>query len=304
MGGVDFFPILQAAVADLLITYSPEFQRWGVDIFLAVMTIRVAMFAWALMGGGISDPRWPGALLVMKILLGYEFITFYSTPDPLFGISFSHLITDQMTRFAVILSGSVVTTVFVTLSDILSRFIPLGLTEYAGLPVYFLAYTAIVAAQLVTVVIVGFAFIAQAVLVLVGPLFVCLFLVPHLDRLFWSWLWALLQYSFLPVCGFAYMFIGATFLTRVLTTLPPAITLDLYPTYGALVILMAAIYTVGFLMIPSLNAAIFHGGGSHNVAGMAMGAAAAGARFFAASAASPAAAASPLATARQVPSAL
>lgn len=279
MLGVDYFPVLQASVASLLTTYLPEFQRFGVNIFLAAATLRLAFFGYALMLGGIGDPRLPFLATMLRITLAGLFINYYSTPDPVFGTSFSHLITDQMIRFTTVLNVNAVTLAFTTLSDIMGRFIPpTGLFVFSPYIVYSLVLVVILAAQVVTLIIVAFGFIAQAVLVLVGPLFVCLFLVPHLDRLFYSWLNALIQYSFLPVIGYAYILVGLTLMSQILAGLPSAITVDLYPTYGVIVIVLVLTYVVGFLFIPSLNAAIFSGGGAHSVAGMAIGAAVGGAR--------------------------
>ena len=63
--------------------------------------------------------------------------------------------------------------------------------------------------------------IATAVCGLVGPIFVPFFIVPKLDFLFWGWLKAFLQYSFIPVIAIAFLMIFEQFVYRYVTTLPP-----------------------------------------------------------------------------------
>ena len=55
--------------------------------------------------------------------------------------------------------------------------------------------------------IIGFGLIAQAVLLLVGPVFVPFLVVPKMDWLFWGWFKAFLQYSFYQVVASALVYI-------------------------------------------------------------------------------------------------
>ena len=58
-----------------------------------------------------------------KIAIGFTIITFYETPDPVFGYSFSGLIVETMAKFAAILDASVVMLVVTTLDGILAKFV-------------------------------------------------------------------------------------------------------------------------------------------------------------------------------------
>ena len=74
--------------------------------------------------------------------------------------------------------------------------------------------------------------IASAICALVGPLFVPFFIVPTLEWLFWGWLKAFIQYSFMPVIANAFIFVFERFLSRFLQTLPPGLRFEEQLLYG------------------------------------------------------------------------
>ena len=80
-------------------------------------------------------------------------------------------------------------------------------------------------AQFALLFVVSFSMIASAVCGLVGPLFVPFFIVPTLEWLFWGWLKAFIQYSFMLVIANAFIFVFEKFLSRYLQTLPPGLRL-------------------------------------------------------------------------------
>ena len=111
----------------------------------------------------------------------------------MFGYSFSDLIVSTMARFAAILDASVVTLVVTTLDGILGKFVEPGYTELLANIIYFTVFFFVSAAKVISLIIIGFSLFAQAVLVLVGPLFCSLFLVPHFKRYFFGWMDSLIQ---------------------------------------------------------------------------------------------------------------
>jgi type IV secretory pathway VirB6-like protein len=149
-----------------------------------------------------------------------------------------------------------------TLDGILAKFVAPGYTELLANIIYFAVFFFVTLAKVVSLIIIGFSLFAQAVLVLLGPLFCSLFLVPHFKRYFVGWLDALVQYSFLQVTAYAYMLVGITLLAGVATSVPKGLTSDLYLTYGAMVLVFLLTYLGGFFMIPALNASIFGGAAS------------------------------------------
>jgi type IV secretion system protein VirB6 len=170
-----------------------------------------------------------------------------------------------MARFAAILDASVVTLVVTTLDGILGKFVEPGFTELLANIIYFTVFFFVSAAKVISLIIVGFSLFAQAVLVLLGPLFCSLFLVPHFKRYFFGWMDSLIQYSFLQVTAYAYMLVGLKLLGEVFSTVPKGLTSDLYLTYGAMVLIYILTYLGGFFLIPTLNASIFSGVASASI---------------------------------------
>jgi type IV secretory pathway VirB6-like protein len=265
-GGLDYFSVMQGAVTDMLLNFRPVFEQWSLNVFWAVVTINLAFLTFQFMTNR-SGHDWSFVVgwTLLKISMGRFFVVYYSTPDPLLGVSFSHLITVQMKRFASILDASGTQQVVTALDRISLSFIPPGWGEWWNTLLYFVLFMVISAAKVAAFAIIALGLLGQAILVLLGPIFVCLFLVPGLDQLFWGWLRALLQYSFLPVMAYAYLFIGAHIFTNVLGHLPPGITTDMLPTLGTQVGIIITTWLWCFKYIPSINAAIFHGGGAHHV---------------------------------------
>ena len=87
------------------------------------------------------------------------------------------------------------------------------------------------------------------------------FIVPKLDWLFWSWLKAFIQYSFIPVVAFAFLMVFERFMFSYLTTLPPGITEDCTWYTGFRRVVVIGTFVIGILLVPSLTSSIFSGQG-------------------------------------------
>ena len=130
---------------------------------------------------------------------------------------------------------------------------------------YWLMLIVLTLAKVISLASVSFGLIASAVCALLGPIFVPFFIVPKLDWLFWSWLKAFIQYSFIPVVSFAFLMIFERFVFNYLTTLPPGITEDLYLVYGLQSLVVIGTFVVGILLVPSLTSSIFSGQGGQSI---------------------------------------
>ena len=108
---------------------------------------------------------------------------------------------------------------------------------------------------------VAFGLIASAVCALVGPIFVPFFIVPKLDWLFWSWLKAFIQYSFIPVVAFAFLMVFERFVLPVRDDAAAedhrGRVQDLRPCRRVVVI--GDVLSSGILLVPSLTSSIFSG---------------------------------------------
>jgi hypothetical protein len=114
-------------------------------------------------------------------------------------------------------------------------------------------------AQFAILFVVSFGMIASAVCALLGPLFVPFFIVPTLEWLFWNWLKAFIQYSFVPVVANAFIFVFERFLSRYLQTLPPGMRFEEQLLYGVHAVMILVTFTVGVLLVPSMTSSIFSG---------------------------------------------
>jgi type IV secretory pathway VirB6-like protein len=265
--GYDPIATVQQAITSLLLTHEPQFLAIGLRMFLSFATIVLAWYGIRMMMAPrqAEDHLWGFARLVLVISFGYAMITFYEAPLPGIGTSFSNLITDQTAYLASVLSAQSVqnaqqslTTLWNALEQpdawsILANLLYWGMLILIGL------------AQFALLFVVSFGMIASAVCALFGPLFIPFFIVPMLEWLFWNWLKALIQYSFMQVVANAFILIFERFLSRYLQTLPPGLRLEEQLLYGVHAVMILLTFTVGVLLVPSLTSSIFSGRGGESV---------------------------------------
>ncbi len=121
------------------------------------------------------------------------------------------------------------------------------------------------AAQAIAIVVIAYGFIATAVCVLVGPIFIPFFIVPKLEWLFWGWFRCFIQYAFYQVIAAAVVFIIGNLILGILNLQPNGSisTVQLLGWFPVLLItFVASIYVL--LKVPALTNHIFSGtsGGS------------------------------------------
>jgi hypothetical protein len=258
---------LQNAISDLLLTHEPEFLAFGNRLFLSFATVLIVWHGLKMMWtpGPLGHDLFGFAKLLLWISFGYSFIAFYESPIPGIDVSFSNLITDQAHYFAHILDARSLELMYEHLDDLWSQFMQPDAWSILANLVYWLLLIVITLAKVASLAIVAFGLIASAVCALLGPIFVPFFIVPRLDWLFWSWLKAFIQYSFVPVVAFAFLMIFERFVFNYLTTLPPGITEDLYLVYGIQALVIIGTFCLGILMVPSLTSSIFSGQAGQSV---------------------------------------
>jgi hypothetical protein len=124
---------------------------------------------------------------------------------------------------------------------------------------YFLVALAVTAARVVLLAVIAYGLVATGVAVLVGPVFIPFFLIPHLDWLFWGWLKSLVQYAFYQVIAQAFVFVFGSFLINFLDAFPPPYTVDRLLVSGFHLIFLLVAFVYGLLKVPSLTSALFSG---------------------------------------------
>src|SRR4029077_1456543 len=202
------------------------------------------------------------ASLLITIAFGFGMITFYSQPIPGFGVSFYHLIIDQGLDLSNQLNHALVQEIWDRLTGLYwgmetpALTIALNVLEILR---YLLTVLCLLAAMAAVFVVIAFGYVAAAIAVLLGPIFIPFFIVPQMEWLFWGWLKALIQYAFYPVVANAYLFVFGNLLIHFIDSHPPPydgamLTVLFFP----LVLLLIA-FTFGILKIPSLVNSLFTG---------------------------------------------
>ena len=86
---------------------------------------------------------------------------------------------------------------------------------------YGITIIALILAQAAVFAVIAYGYVAAAIAVLLGPIFIPFFIVPQMEWLFWGWLKSLIQYSFYPVVGNAYVFVFGNLLIHFVDSHPP-----------------------------------------------------------------------------------
>jgi len=271
MGTPDSMSDLFAFLTNLMTTHASLFQNIGLNLFRGFAVILLAWFGIqaalnsATGHHGFHLDRF--ATLVITIAFGYAMIHYYSNPIPGIGSSFYRLITDEGSSLANQLNAATLQEVKQRLDSMyLSMESPTMIFASALEILHFVILVlAIARAEASAFAIIAFGYIAAAVVVLVGPVFVPFFIVPQMEWLFWNWLKALLQYSFYPVIANAYVFVMGSLLNHFVDSHPPpydgaAMALLFLP----LLFLLIA-FTYGIVKIPLLVNSIFAGRSGESV---------------------------------------
>jgi len=265
--GYDPIGTVQQAITALLTANEPAFIALGARLFRSFAVILLAWYGirWML---GAADPaeRFFGfARLLLVIAFGYAMITFYESPIPGLDSSFSNLVTDQTAYLASTLSARSIQDAQQTLSTLWNALEQPDPWSILANLLYWTLLVVIGLAQFAVLFVVSFGMIASAVCALLGPLFIPFFIVPTLEWLFWNWLKAFVQYSFMPVVANAFIFVFERFLSRFLQSLPPGLRLEDQLLYGVHAIMILVTFTVGVLLVPSLTSSIFSGRSGESV---------------------------------------
>jgi hypothetical protein len=265
--GYDPIGTVQQAIVSLLNIHEPLFLAMGTRLFMSFAVVLIAWYCIRWMFGGDSNGvrAFGFARLLLVMAFGYSMIVFYEAPIPGVGTSFSNLITDQAVFLASTLSAQSVQNAqesLVTLWTALEQ--PDAWSILANL-LYWTLLIVIGLGQFAVLFVVSFGMVASAVCALLGPIFIPFFIVPTLEWLFWGWLKAFVQYSFMPVVANAFIFVFERFLSRYLQTLPPGMRLEDQLLYGIHAVMILLTFTVGVLLVPSLTSSIFSGRSGESV---------------------------------------
>jgi hypothetical protein len=265
----DFLQFIFQAINNLLTQNLGFFDAMGQNLFRMFATILIVWYgvksALSAAGGKTPFHFDNFAALLLTISFGFAMVNYYSTPIPGIGASFHNLVTDEAQFLAGRIDQAQLQTVVAHVADFESRIDSPGVADFLGTIIYAIVMILLAAAQAIAIVVIAYGFIATAVCVLVGPVFIPFFIVPKLEWLFWGWFKCFIQYAFYQVVASAVVFVIANLILGILGLQPTGAisTAQLIGLFPVLFItFLAAIY--GLLKIPALTNHIFSGtaGGS------------------------------------------
>src|SRR5437762_11940882 len=275
----DFLQFIFQAINNLLTRNLGFFDAMGQNLFRSFATILVVWYgvksALSSAGGKHFLHFDNFASLLLTISFGFAMVNYYSTPIPGIGTSFHNLVTDESQFLANKIDQTELQTVVERVADFESRIDSPGVADFLGTLIYAVVIILLAAAQGIAIVVIAYGFIATAVCVLVGPLFVPFFIVPKLEWLFWGWLRCFIQYSFYQVIAAAVVYVIANLILGIMDLQPKGTisTVQLLEAFPVLFItFLASIYSL--LKIPALTNHIFSGtagGSSAGIVGSVVG---------------------------------
>jgi len=281
----DFLQFLYQAIQNLLTENLGFFDAMGQNLFRMFATI---LIVWYGVKSALSSASGKHAFqfdhfasLLLTIAFGFAMINYYSAPIPGIGTSFHNLITDEAQFLANKINQTELQVIVDRIGDFEARIDAPGVTDFLGMAIYIIVIVLLATAQAISIVVIAYGFVATAVCVLVGPIFVPFFIVPKLEWLFWGWLRCFLEYAFYEVIAAAVVYIIGNLIIGVLTLQGTGniSTLELMGWFPVLLItFVASIYVL--LKVPSLTTQIFSGSAGGSSAGILEGPAAAVSKEF------------------------
>lgn len=268
----DFLQFIFQAINNLLTQNLGFFDTMGQNLFRSFATILIAWYGIksALSAASGKHPFHFDnfASLLLTISFGFAMVNYYSTPIPGVGTSFHNLVTDESQFLAAKIDQAQLQTVIERVADFETRLDSPGWGDLVGTAIYVVVIILLAAAQAIAIVVIAYGFIATAVCVLVGPVFIPFFIVPKLEWLFWGWFRAFIQYAFYQVIAAAVVFVIGNLILGVLKLPTGTIsTVQLMGWFPVLFItFLGSIYAL--LKIPALTNHIFSGTAGGSSAGI------------------------------------
>jgi type IV secretory pathway VirB6-like protein len=265
----DYLQFIFQAIGSLLTENLGFFDTMGQNLFRTFATILVVWYgvksALAAEGGKHPFQFDNFASLLLTVSFGFAMANYYTAPIPGIGSSFHNLVTNESQFLANKINQTELQTVVEHVNDFEARMDAPGVTDLLGTLFYAVVIVLLAAAQAAAIVVIAYGFIATAVCVLLGPVFIPFFIVPKLEWLFWGWLRCFVQYAFYQVIAAAVVFIIGNLILGILGLQPVGAisTVQLIEEFPVLFItFLASIYAL--LKVPALTSHIFSGtaGGS------------------------------------------
>jgi type IV secretory pathway VirB6-like protein len=197
--------------------------------------------------------------LILMIALGLGMLTYYSTPIPGTSYSFSDLITKEGLNLSNQIESSQTQSIANTITAQEQQLgAPPGSFNILEDLTYLLIAVLLALMEAAAFAVIAYGYVASAVCVLIGPIFIPWFIVPKMDWLFWGWLKAFIGFSFYQVVASAFIYVFSKVLTSMFQVIGNITISNAFTVLPALLItLFVCIY--GLVKIPELTSAILSG---------------------------------------------
>jgi hypothetical protein len=258
---------LRDTIFDVLTQNGTPFQQLGFNIF---RTLTIVMIVMAGARIAFSDHHSLPKLRTLAglVLMVWIMITLYTRPSPLLGgHSFSEVIPRTAFSMADLVGATTQHQMLDKLDSITNGIKEMGSFSFFHMRdfvIYLIVTLLIAVLELAMFIVVGFGYLALGAVLVIGPVLIPFMLVPKLDFLFWSWLKALIKYSFYPVIGNIILLgitqimlsvLNTTLLQQGVTAGKIVVSVTQIPILA--VVFLAGVYSI--FKIPSLVADIFSG---------------------------------------------
>ena len=254
---------LGQAISQLLSTDGSILQSTGLGIFQGLATILIVWFGIKAAlsagqgGGGFHFAKFADLLLLISF--GFGMLTYYSTPAPGMSYSFSDLITKEGLNLANQIEANQTQQIATTITNQEQQLgSPPGSFNILEDMTYLLITGLLAAMEAAAFAVIAYGYVASAVCVLIGPIFIPFFIVPKLDWLFWGWLKAFIGFSFYQVVAAAFIYVFSTVLTQMFQAIGNITISNAFTVLPALFIAIA-VCVYGLVKIPELTSSILGG---------------------------------------------
>src|SRR5260221_5296046 len=195
---------LRDTIFNVLTQNGTPFQQIGLNIFRTLAIIMIVIAGTRI---AFSDHHSLHKLRTLAglILIVWIMLTLYTRSSPLLGgYSFSEVIPRTAFGMADLVGTTTQQQMLAKLNAIQNGITDMGafsMLHARDFVIYLLITLLIAVLELAMFIVVGFGYLALRAILVIGPILIPFMIVPKLDFLFWSWLKALIKYSFYPVVG-------------------------------------------------------------------------------------------------------
>ena len=251
---------LNSIVYNLVQKQETLFQTYGWNMWLALSLIAISIWGIQTMFHGVDFYSFLKTVMLIVTVKAMLDAYAYAPGWIPGGYRFPDLIIEGPKFFASKISYGSMQEMTNAVHGVLEKHPQPSVLSISAVIVYWIFWLLLQLSQAVMFAITSFGLVAQAVCVMLGPMFVPCLLIKPFSFLFWGWLKSLLQYSFYPLVCACYAAILAHWMAQELTTMFGGdFSLGSF-SQGLAMTPYIVIIILCMLTVPSTVSALFTGG--------------------------------------------